>query len=198
MSDVVVSFLTQPIYTAFPVSLLQLSNPSCKVYRMLEIFRALFLIVVAVSVGRFLAAHLHLIHQSQEIMTHSRVVTAVIAIWVPSVDSSTTTLLGPLFSQKGVFWCYKRISMSPFWFIPRSVYPFNGTRITFSSCVHSLKLTLVRRLIFRFLLTESAIIIFYVYAIFNFWVCYFPFFISVVAISLSGSSIDRKNFTLSS
>ena len=88
---------------------------------MLEIFRALFLIVVAVSVGRFLAAHLHLIHQSQEIMTHNRVVTAVIAIWVPSVDSSTTTLLGPLFPQKGVFWCYKRISMSPFWFIPRSV-----------------------------------------------------------------------------
>ena len=143
---------------------------------MLEIFRALFLIVVAVSVGRFLAAHLHLIHQSQEIMTHNRVVTAVIAIWVPSVDSSTTTLLGPLFSQKGVFWCYKRISMSPFWFIPRSVKPFNGTRITFSSCIHSLKLTLVRRLIFRFLLTESAIILFYVYAIFNFWVCYFPFF----------------------
>ena len=142
---------------------------------MLEIFRALFLIVVAVSVGRFLAAHLHLIHQSQEIMTHNRVATPVIAIWVPSVDSSTTTLLGPLFSQKGVFWCYKRISMSPFWFIPRSVYPFNGTRITFSSCIHSLKLTLVRRLIFRFLLTESAIIIFYVYAIFNFWVCYFPF-----------------------
>ena len=80
LSDVGVGFLTQPIYTAFPVSLLQLSNPSCKVYRMLEIFRALFLIVVAVSVGRFSAAHLYLIHQSQEIMTHNRVVTAVIAI----------------------------------------------------------------------------------------------------------------------
>ena len=44
---------------------------------------ASFFGVVAVSVDRFLAIHLHL--RYQELVTHKRVVTVVISIWLLSV-----------------------------------------------------------------------------------------------------------------
>ena len=48
--------------------------------------QASFLNIVAVSVERFLAVHLHL--RYQELVTHKRVVVVVIATWVLSVSNS--------------------------------------------------------------------------------------------------------------
>ena len=85
VSDIGVGFIVQPFYTSFLVKWLQLNNPKCSTYKAfvgigLTFSQASFLSVVAVSVDRFLAVHLHL--RYQELVTHKRVVTVVISIWV--------------------------------------------------------------------------------------------------------------------
>ena len=88
VSDVGVGLLAQPFYTSFLVKLLQKSNLDCNTYMIFSIigsvfFLASFLGVVATSVDRFLAIHLHL--RYQELVTHKRVVAVVISIWLLSV-----------------------------------------------------------------------------------------------------------------
>ena len=91
VSDIGVGFIVQPFYTSFLVKWLQLNDPKCNAYKALVaiglIFsQASFLNIVAVSVERFLAVHLHL--RYQELVTHKRVVVVVIATWVLSVSNS--------------------------------------------------------------------------------------------------------------
>ena len=87
VSDVGVGLVGQPLYISLLVNGLQQNSPGCNMYKAFDILvglfsRASFYGVVAVSVGRFLAIHLHL--RYQELMTHKRVVAVVIAIWVLS------------------------------------------------------------------------------------------------------------------
>ena len=66
VSDVGVGLLAQPLYTSFLVKLLQKNNPDCNTYMIFIViagyvfFFASFFGVVAVSIDRFLAIHLHL------------------------------------------------------------------------------------------------------------------------------------------
>ena len=87
-SDVGVGLVVQPTYSSFLVSWSKLNDPSCNAYRWLTICGYLFSLasflgVVAVSVERFLAVHLHL--RYQELVTHQRIVAVMISIWVFSV-----------------------------------------------------------------------------------------------------------------
>ena len=87
VSDVGVGLLVQPFYTSILIKWLQQSNPGCNTYKIFHIITYLFSLasflgVVAVSVDRFLAIHLHL--RYQELVTHKRVVAVVISIWVIS------------------------------------------------------------------------------------------------------------------
>ena len=66
--DVGVGFLVQPFYTSLLVNCLQQNNPSYITYKAFDVISNLFSItsflgVVAVSVDRFLAVHLHLRYQ---------------------------------------------------------------------------------------------------------------------------------------
>ena len=93
ISDVGIGLLAQPIYSSLLVKWLQLNHPSCNNYGVLYISANLFLAssflsVVAVSVDRFLAIHLHL--RYQELVTHKRIVIVVISIWVLSASVSFT------------------------------------------------------------------------------------------------------------
>ena len=93
ISDVGIGLLAQPIYSSLLVKWLQLNHPSCNSYGVLSISANLFLAssflsVVAVSVDRFLAIHLHL--RYQELVTHKRIVIVVISIWVLSASVSFT------------------------------------------------------------------------------------------------------------
>ena len=93
ISDVGIGLLAQPIYSSLLVKWLQLNRPSCNNYGVLSISANLFLAssflsVVAVSVDRFLAIHLHL--RYQELVTHKRIVIVVISIWVLSASVSFT------------------------------------------------------------------------------------------------------------
>ena len=97
-SDVAVGLFSQPLYTFFLINWLRLDNPSCNAQQVRTISNTLFsgasfLGVVAVSVDRFLAVHLHL--RYRELVTHRRVVVAMISIWVYSAFASLITLWGP-------------------------------------------------------------------------------------------------------
>ncbi|KAL9956573.1 hypothetical protein ACROYT_G038066 [Oculina patagonica] len=90
VADIGVGLLVQPFYTSLLIKWLQQSIPSCSTYKFF--FNLAFLLatasffgVVAVSVDRFLAIHLHL--RYQELLTHKRVVAVVILIWVLCHDS---------------------------------------------------------------------------------------------------------------
>ena len=81
VSDVGVGLLAQPFYTSLLVKLLQKNNLDSNTYMIFSVigsvfFLASFLGVVATSVDRFLAIHLHL--RYQELVTHKRVVAVVI------------------------------------------------------------------------------------------------------------------------
>ena len=96
-SDVAVGLFSQPIYTFSLVKWLQLDNLNCNTYLVLNISgylfsTASFLGVVAVSVDRFLAVHLHL--RYQELVTHKRVVVVMISKWVCSAFISLMILWG--------------------------------------------------------------------------------------------------------
>ena len=79
VSDLGVGLLTQPLHIA------ELVNPASTTgtllyFATLVFVYSSFLSVVAISVDRFLAVHLHL--RYQELVTHKRVVAVVISIWV--------------------------------------------------------------------------------------------------------------------
>ena len=98
VSDVGVGLLVQPFYTSLLVKWLEINTPSCNTLKVFLIIGELFSVasflgVVAVSVDRFLAVHLHL--RYQELVTHKRVVAVVISTWLFSVFNSVIWLWVP-------------------------------------------------------------------------------------------------------
>ena len=196
-SDVAVGLFSQPIYTFFLVKWLQLENINCNTYQVLNISgylfsTASFLGVVAVSVDRFLAVHLHL--RYQELVTHKRVVVVVIGKWLCSAFVSLIALWG----------------LPSAWNITESVAAAFGFIITFvvytriyltvrrhKNQIHSMQVQEVAHSdeIKHFIvLIKSTVSIFYVYLLLL--ICYLPFFICVAVVRIYGSSIALKQFFL--
>ena len=95
VSDAGVGLVGQPLYTSLLVNRFQQNKPGCSTYKAFDILVLLFATasffgVVAVSVDRFLAIHLHLRYQL--LVTHKRVVAVVISIWVLSTFLSLMAL----------------------------------------------------------------------------------------------------------
>ena len=82
VSDLGVGLLVQPLYVASIVSLTCFFKTVFTIIALLFVYASFFL-VVAISVDRFLAIHLHL--RYQELVTHKRVVAVVISIWTLSI-----------------------------------------------------------------------------------------------------------------
>ena len=96
-SDVGVGLLVQPLYISTLVSRLNQKRIDCISYKgllaVINFFCASSLFnVVTISVDRFLAVHLHL--RYQELVTHKRVIAAVISIWLFSAIISSECPLG--------------------------------------------------------------------------------------------------------
>ena len=197
VSDVGVGLLGQPFYVSLVVEWLHQNNPAC-ITNIVFIFivnafsLASFFGVVAISVDRFLAIHLHL--RYQELVTHKRVVAVVISIWVLSG-----------FLPMAVFW----IQDNFFFKIKLSLGIF-GVLLT---TVAYIKIYLaVRRhkneilalqvqqvagndeVAIYIRLIKSAVGVFYIYLVFL--ICNLPFFISLVALNISDPSINLKRFLL--
>ncbi len=100
VSDLGVGLVVQPYYIALIIKWLQNNTESNPIYivetaYVINVFYdASFFSVLAISVDRFLAIHLHL--RYQELVTHKRVVAAVILIWAFSVIIS---LFGKMFTN---------------------------------------------------------------------------------------------------
>lgn len=81
VSDLGVGLLVQPLHIAWMITPTYFTVTSLHIIAPLFV-NASFFSVVAISVDRFLAIHLHL--RYQEIVTHKRVVAVVISIWMLS------------------------------------------------------------------------------------------------------------------
>jgi len=87
VSDLSVGLLVEPFYIGLVIKWLQRdnsNNATCTTFFVIIsfFFAASFFGVMALSVDRFLAVHLHLGYQ--ELVTHKRVVAVVISVWVCS------------------------------------------------------------------------------------------------------------------
>ena len=98
-SDVGVGLLVQPLYISSLVSCLKRKRIDCSFDEGFLAVVVLFCTssvfnVVTISVDRFLAVHLHL--RYQELVTHKRVIAAVISIWLLSAIISSSVFWNPL------------------------------------------------------------------------------------------------------
>ena len=197
VSDVGVGLLGQPFYISLLIKWSLQSYPDCTMYMVFYIISYLFSAasfsgVLAVSVDRFLAIHLHL--RYQELVTHKRVVAVVISIWMLCL-----------------FLPFLMFS------VPLDIYSlFNGiygvTGLIFTSMIYVKLYLAVRRHknqiqtqqiqevaqadeVANFAsLIKSAVGIFYVYVVFL--LCYLPYLISLVVTETKGSGIVLKQFSL--
>ncbi|XP_078347844.1 beta-4C adrenergic receptor-like [Oculina patagonica] len=197
VSDVGVGLLGQPFYTALLVKWMQENNPGCSTYKALDIMMGLFGIVsffcvVAVSVDRFLAIHLHL--RYQELVTHKRVVAVVILIWAlgvllflimlwvpPDINSQIVAIIGVIGLLLTIL-VYIRIYLA----VRRHKNQIQALEVQ--------QVSQADEMINLASLIKSAAGIFYVYLVFL--LCYLPHFICLAAIEINGPSIVRKRFYL--
>ena len=197
-SDVCVGLLVQPFYTSILIKWLQQSNPGCNTYKVFysitySFSLASFFGVVAVSVDRFLAIHLHL--RYQELVTHKRVVSVVISIWVISaflpflatfsvpldIYSHIMAILGVVCIIL-VTMVYIRIYLA----VRRHKNQIQVLQV--QQLAHGDQLANLSNLI------KSTVGIFYVY--FVYLLCYLPYLISLVATKMNGPSIVLKGWSV--
>ena len=98
-SDVGVGLFVQPLYISTLITWLKQKRIDCISNRGLFVIFTFFCVsslfnVVTISVDRFLAVHLHL--RYQELVTHKRVIAAVISIWLLSAIISSSVFWDPL------------------------------------------------------------------------------------------------------
>ena len=106
-SDVGVGLLAQPLFISILVSWLKRSRIDPISFKglmaVMNFFCASSLFnVVTISVDRFLAVHLHL--RYQELVTHKRVIAAVISIWLFSAIISSSDFWDSLFIISLIIW----------------------------------------------------------------------------------------------
>ena len=197
VSDVGVGLLVQPFYTSLLIKWIQKNNPGCNTAKAFYIiahlfFNSSFSNVVAVSVDRFLAIHLHL--RYQELVTHKRVVAVVISIWVLSAFVSFLVFWVPLDIHSFVISITGVLGL----ILTTVVY----IRIYLAARRHKnqIQVQQVQKVaqtgeIANFSsIIKSSVGIFHVYLVFL--VCYFPYLISLVAPQINGPSIVFKRFSL--
>ena len=197
VSDVGVGLSVQPFYVSLLIIWAQETDPGCATYKAFFLVSRLFSMaslfgVVAVSVDRFLAIHLHL--RYQELVTHKRVVAVVISIWVLSVFLSLMTLwvsfdirnlISAILGVVGLFVTtvvYIRIYLAvrrhknQIQALQLQQVAQTGEMAHFSSLI------------------KSAVSVFYVYLVYL--VCYLPLMISVKGPQIFGQIVAVKTFLL--
>ena len=107
VSDLRVGLLYHPFYIAYlAMQLEQVAEINLVYLKIFRIIRYLFFFasffgIMALSVDRFLAIHLHL--RYQELVTHKRVVAMVISAWIFSAFLSFITLWSPTRTRSIIF-----------------------------------------------------------------------------------------------
>ena len=196
-SDVAVGLFSQPLYTFSLINGLRLRNTGCITKQLATILSYLFstasfLGVVAVSVDRFLAVHLHL--RYQEVVTHRRVVIVVIGIWVKSTFVSLIILWGLLSTRDLINTIIGAFSLIITFMVNIRIYL---TVRRHKNQIHSMEIrdeAQSEELKNFIVLIKSTVGIFYVYLVFL--ICYLPYLICMAVIRIYGSSIALKKLFL--
>ena len=177
-SDLGVGLLAQPMYIARMVNHTDFTLITFLVLQMIFAI-ASFFTVVAISVDRFLAIHLHL--RYQELVTHKRVVAVVISIWTLSVLFSSFIFHKYLSSKKPVY-VLTVVSFAFCFIITGIIY----CRMYFTARHHANQMQVLQMQVAQNSQIESAarkrksaISMFYVYLVFL--VCYLPHYCVRVA-----------------
>ncbi|XP_022809976.1 beta-1 adrenergic receptor-like [Stylophora pistillata] len=181
-SDVALGLFVQPLYSFLLIKWLQVDNLNCNISGLLNISvrffsTASFLGVVAVSVDRFLAIHLHLRYQG--LVTHKRIVIVVTGIW-GTQDLIATVALA--FGFIITFVVYIRIYLA----VQRHRNQIQSMQIRNEAQSDEMKKFAV--------LIKSTVGIFYVFLVFL--TCYLPIFITKAAILIYGSNSALKKLLL--
>ena len=197
VSDVGVGLFSQPFFTSLLIRWLQQSIPRCHSYMVLSVLSfmfasALFCGVVAVSVDRSLAIHLHL--RYQELVTHKRVVTVVISIWVISIFLSLLTLWVPLDAKALVTYSLGLVSVPVTTLVYIRIYLAVRRHKNQIQALQVQQVVQTGEMANFASLVKSVVGIFYVYLVFL--ICYLPFFVCLVAIEINGTSTALKKFFL--
>ena len=197
VSDVVVGVVGQPLSTSFLVTWLQMNNPSCSTYYLTGgVIRTLLIVsllsVVAISADRFLAVHLHL--RYKELVTHRRVVSVVISIWVFSaffslmmfwVSTSTRAIISTIFHTTG-FLLTTLINIRIHFIVRRHKFQIQSLQLQeVDQCSE------VKRLAVSL---KSAGCILYVYVMFL--VSYLPLFSSMFAMKINGPNSTIRSLNI--
>ena len=186
VSDLGVGLFVQPIYIYILVKWLQHSIPNCPTYKVFLFIALLFSVasffgVVAVTVDRFLAIHLHL--RYQELVTHKRVLAGTISIWVLSALISLTSLwVSPatrtLFLGIVAIGCFL-LTVVVYIKIYLAVRNHKNQ-------IQALQVLQADEMENFASIVKSAVGVFYVYLVFLF--CYLPYFVTLAAITIVGPS----------
>ena len=189
VSDVCVGLLVQPYYTSLLIKWSQLIFPNCSTYKTFFFVSYLFCIasflgVVAVSVDRFLAIHLHL--RYQELVTHRGVVAVVISIWLLSAFLPFLMLSIPLNINNLIISIVVAVGLIITTMVYIRIYSVIRRHKNQIQALQVQQEAQADEEANFACLTKSAVGIFYVYLVFL--VCYIPFFISVVAREMNDPS----------
>ena len=197
VSDIVVGVFVQPLFTSFLVTWLQMNNPSCSIYYLMAgVIRMLvnvsLLSVVAISVDRFLAIHLHL--RYKELVTHRRVVAVVISIWMVCtffsltmflVSIDTVPLINAVISTIG-FLLSILINIRIHFIVRRHKFQIQSLQLQ-----EEIQCSEVKRLAVSL---KSAGCILYVYLIFS--VLYLPLLSSMLAMKINGPNSTNRSLNV--
>ena len=197
VSDVGVGLVAQPFYTSLLIKWLQENNPGCNAYMVFNVITGVFALasflgVVAISVDRFLAIHLHL--RYQELVTHKRVVAVVISIWVISIFRSLMALwvsdrnLNLISVASGV------VALCLTTVVYIRIYLAVRRHKNQIQVLQVLQKAQTDEMVNFANAIKSAISVFYVHLVYL--VCYFPFLKTAVMFEVYGPSITWKRYAL--
>ena len=193
VSDLGVGLLCQPLYISVLAKLSRTQNPDC--YTLLGFgfiisvfFFATFLGVLAISVDRFLAIHLHL--RYQELVTPKRAVILVISIWLSSALLSLVSLLVPMTIA------YLVLAITGILCLVTSGLLFLKIYLTVQRHRNQIQaLQAYTQIANTARLRKSAVETFYIYLVFL--KCYLPNFCSFAIMAVSKFSSGVKVFVIS-
>lgn len=193
VSDVSIGLLNQPFYVALLSRSLQGFNLDCTAYTTFTFVIIFFTTaslfgVMAVSVDRYMAIHLHL--RYRELVTEKRIVAGVVLIWILSSCMSSIFLWIPPNLFALIFAIAAAICLLFLTFLYFKIYTIVKRH---STQIRQMQLQRARHafrndeLMTNFAsLRKSAIGTFYVYAVFL--ICYTPHAVSLIAISAHAGS----------
>ena len=191
VSDLAVGFLAQPLYIMLLFTWSKHNTDSTFTSTLLLVIvcalsTVSFLSVMALSVDRFLAVQLHL--RYQELVTHKRVVAAVISTWVTSALVSTIWIwreAHTAFSIVASIWslcfiCITIVNCRMYFAVRHHTNQIQALQV--QQVAQNGEMENSARL------RKSVLSIFYVYIVFL--VCYLPMYCSIVLLVISGEVDD--------